>query len=134
MVKIKRKVALGTKAFLMHLLKKEETEVELNGYTFDYNEEHYSFDPEITANEVVKYNPNNNTYTIEVEEEITEDTKIDNLVEIVINDKNIPHTAVFYNTSINERLPITIYRPQVFYMLNDDSTITRIWENGKLVD
>ena len=64
----------------------------------------------------------------------TEKTEIDNLVEIVIIDKNIPHTSVFYNTSINERLSITRYRPQVFYMLNDDSTITRIWENGKLVD
>ena len=73
-------------------------------------------------------------FTVNDEKEITEDTKIDNLVEIVINDKNIPHTAVFYNTSINERLSITRYRPQVFYMLNDDSTITRIWENGKLVD
>ena len=71
---------------------------------------------------------------IEVEKEVTEKTEIDNLVEIVIIDKNIPHTSVFYNTSINERLSITRYRPQVFYMLNDDSTITRIWENGKLVD
>ncbi|MCG2219148.1 hypothetical protein K4T96_02190 [Staphylococcus epidermidis] len=73
-------------------------------------------------------------FRIEVEKEVTEKTEIDNLVEIVIIDKNIPHTSVFYNTSINERLSITRYRPQVFYMLNDDSTITRIWENGKLVD
>lgn len=73
-------------------------------------------------------------FRIEVEKEVTEKTEIDNLVEIVIIDKNIPHTSVFYNTSINERLFITRYRPQVFYMLNDDSTITRIWENGKLVD
>ena len=73
-------------------------------------------------------------FRIEVEKEVTETTEIDNLVEIVIIDKNIPHTSVFYNTSINERLSITRYRPQVFYMLNDDSTITRIWENGKLVD
>lgn len=73
-------------------------------------------------------------FSIEVEKEVTEKTEIDNLVEIVIIDKNIPHTSVFYNTSINERLSITRYRPQVFYMLNDDSTITRIWENGKLVD
>ncbi|MCG2223153.1 hypothetical protein K4V09_11035 [Staphylococcus epidermidis] len=79
------------------------------------------------------YSPED-TFTVEIEEEITEETEIDNLVEIVIIDKNIPHTAVFYNTSINERLSITRYRPQVFYMLNDDSTITRIWENGKLVD
>lgn len=73
-------------------------------------------------------------FRIEVEKEVTEKTEIDNLVEIVIIDKNIPHTSVFYNTSINERLSITRYRPQVFYMLNDDSTITRIWENGKLAD
>lgn len=73
-------------------------------------------------------------FRIEVEKEVTEKTEIDNLVEIVIIDKNIPHTSVFYNTSINERLSITRYRPQFFYMLNDDSTITRIWENGKLVD
>lgn len=73
-------------------------------------------------------------FRIEVEKEVTEKTEIDNLVEIVIIDKNIPHTSVFYNTSINERLSITRYKPQVFYMLNDDSTITRIWENGKLVD
>ena len=73
-------------------------------------------------------------FRIEVEKEVTEKTEIDNLVEIVIIDKNIPHTSVFYNTSINERLSITRYRPQVFYMLNDDSTINRIWENGKLVD
>ncbi|UTF81171.1 hypothetical protein [Staphylococcus epidermidis] len=73
-------------------------------------------------------------FRIEVEKEVTEKTEIDNLVEIVIIDKNIPHTSVFYNTSINERLSITRYRPKVFYMLNDDSTITRIWENGKLVD
>ena len=73
-------------------------------------------------------------FRIEVEKEVTEKTEIDNLVEIVIIDKNIPHTSVFYNTSINERLSITRYRPQVFYMLNGDSTITRIWENGKLVD
>lgn len=79
------------------------------------------------------YSPQD-TYTVEIEEEVAEDTKIDSLVEIVINDKNIPHTSVFYNTSINERLSITRYRPQVFYMLNDDSTITRIWENGRLVD
>ena len=73
-------------------------------------------------------------FRIEVEKEVTEKTEIDNLVEIVIIDKNIPHTSVFYNTSINERLSITRYRPQVFYMLNEDATITRIWENGKLVE
>ncbi|MFC1451131.1 hypothetical protein ABXK36_35655, partial [Bacillus cereus] len=90
--------------------------------------------PKLKVKNYISYNEKDETFTVEVQEELTEDTKIDNLVEIVINDKNIPHTSVFYNTGINERLFITRYRPQVFYMLNDDSTITRIWENGRLVD
>ena len=53
MVKIKRKVEMTPKEFLKHLLEQEETEVELDGYTFDYNEEHYSFDPEIKTNEFI---------------------------------------------------------------------------------
>ena len=74
MVKIKRKVALGTKAFLIHLLKKEETEVELDGYAFDYNDKNYLFDPEIKANEFISYDPHSGTFTVKVEEKVTEET------------------------------------------------------------
>ena len=37
MVKIKREVEMTPKEFLKHLLEQEETEVELDGYTFYYN-------------------------------------------------------------------------------------------------
>ena len=132
MVKIKNKVTLKPKELIKYLLDFEETEFALYIETEGgYNN---LFKPKLKVANYITYNEEEETFTIEVEEEITEDTKIDDLVEIVINDKNIPHTSVFYNTSINERLSITRYRPQAFYMLNDDSTITRIWENGKLVD
>lgn len=133
MAKIKRKVEMKQKEFLKHLLEQEETEVELNGYTFDYNEEHYSFDPEITTNEVVSYNPNNNTYTVEVEEEIAEETKIDNLAEFYIDKKGKKRFEQNDDISIGRRLRECIYKPEAFYSLNDDMTMTLIWKDGKLV-
>ena len=128
MVKIKRKVALGTKAFLIHLLKKEETEVELDGYTFNYNEENYSFDPEITANEVISYDPHSGTFTVEVEEEITEETKIAKLVSVNRSTQN--EVNINFNCSIGQLLDRSEYN---YYILNDDSTLTLIWKDGELV-
>lgn len=124
MVKIKKKVALGPKAFLMHLLKKEETEVELYSYTF--NGENFSFDPEVTANEVVSYNPNNNTYTVEVEEEIDEDTVFKHLYEYT-NEKNF---YTYEDASISE-MKDTISEE---FWIKDVDTMTLLWKGGKLVD
>lgn len=138
MAKIKRKVALGPKAFLMHLLKKEETEVELDGYSFD--DGIYSFDPEVTANEFVSYNPNNNTYTVEVEEEITEDTVIFRLLEVRNaipskqegwKDLKILKSYMYGNRTIAE---VENEYTVAFYMLNDDMTMTLIWKDNELVD
>ncbi|MCG1499655.1 hypothetical protein K4P56_12765 [Staphylococcus epidermidis] len=128
MVKIKKRVALGPKAFLMQLLKKEETEVELDGYTFNYNEENYSFDPEITANEVISYDPHSGTFTVEVEEEITEETKIAKLVSVNRSTQN--EVNINFNCSIGQLLDRSEYN---YYILNDDSTLTLIWKDGELV-
>ena len=137
MVKIKKRVALGPKAFLMQLLKKEETEVELDGYTFNYNEENYSFDPEIIANEVISYDPHSGTFTVEVEEELTEDTKLDRVLEIY-NDLHSPgsvSSVIQKGASINKILE---YNPSYFntaclYLINEDMTLTLIWKDGELV-
>lgn len=139
MVKIKKRVALGPKAFLMQLLKKEETEVELDGYTFNYNEENYSFDPEITANEVISYDPHSGTFTVAVEEEITEETKLPKFLVIfldmsVSNYNETP--AIGENESIkeilqgNEKRSLTI---KGIHLVNDDETHTLIWKDGELV-
>lgn len=132
MAKIKVKKELKPKEFLKYLLEQEETEVELNGYTFDYNEEHYSFDPEITANEVVKYNPNNNTYTIEIEEEIDENTVFPVLVKTLKNGFNEITVISFENASINSSKSHN--KTISYHILNDDGTMTLIWKDGELIE
>ncbi|KAB2275170.1 hypothetical protein F9B63_07455 [Staphylococcus epidermidis] len=140
MVKIKRKVALGPKAFLKHLLEQEETEVALDGYTFDYSEEHYSFDPEITANEFISYDPHSGTFTVEVEEKITEDTVIFRLLEVrnaipskktEWKDLKLLKSYLYGNHSISE---VKNEHSIAIYILNDDMTMTLIWKDGKLID
>lgn len=140
MAKIKRKVEMTPKEFLKHLLEQEETEVELDGYTFNYNEEHYSFDPEIKANEVISYDPHSGTFTVEVEEEITEDTVIFRLLEVrnAISSKEegwqdlkILKSYVYGNHTIAE---VKNEYSVAFYILKDDMTITLIWKDNELVD
>lgn len=136
MVKIKRKVEMTPKEFLKHLLEQEETEVELDGYTFNYNEEIYSFDPEITANEVISYDPHSRTFTVEVEEEITEDTKLSSVLEMY-KDIHYPgsvSSVIQKGASINNILE---YNPSYFntrclYLINEDMTLTLIWKDGEL--
>jgi len=125
MVKIKRKVALEPKAFLIHLLKKEETEVELDGYTFNYNKEIYSFDPEIIANEIISYNSHSGTFTVEVEEEITEETVIKRFYEYTKGKRFFKH----------EDIPISKIKDDLSkeFWLKDGDTMTLIWKDGELV-
>lgn len=132
MVKIKNKLSLEPKELLKYLLDLEETDFTLYVETEDgYNN---VLKPKLEVKNHIAFNEENMKFEIEAQEEITEDTNIDKLVELVINDKDIPHTSLYYNTSINQMLSATRHRPQVYFMLNDDSTLTRIWENGKLVD
>lgn len=78
-----------------------------------------------------KFLPTYETFTVEIEEQITEDTAILRLVEF----GNYGHGKDFswhYNTSINEELDIG---SEAFYIMNDDKTMTLIWTKEKgLVD
>lgn len=137
MVKIKKKVALEPKAFLVHLLKKEETEVELDGYTFDYNEEHYSFDPEIKTNEFISYSLHSDTFTVEIEEEITEDTKLPKCLEISFDRKSGRDIGVVYENcsvkQLTDRNPEHLLDIRTIHLVNDDGTVELIWKDGELV-
>lgn len=138
MVKIKKKVALEPKAFLVHLLKKEETEVELGGYTFDYNEEHYSFDPEIKTNEFISYSLHSDTFTVEIEEEITEETKLPKCLEIYFDDKvaKADEINVYMEKSISEILQESKryqFETKAIYLFGDNGNLTPIWKDGELV-
>mgnify|MGYP006991621030 FL=1 len=137
MVKIKKRVALGPKAFLMQLLKKEETEVELDGYTFNYNEENYLFGPEIIANEVISYDPHSGTFKVEIEEEITEETKLPKFLEISFDRKSGRDFAVVREKeSIKNIVDKNIEHfidTRTIHLFDDDGTHTLIWKYGELV-
>lgn len=132
MAKIKVKKELKPKEFLKYLLEQEETEVELNGYTFDYNSENYSFDPEITANEVISYDAHSGTFTVVVEEGIDGNAVFPVLVKTLKNAFNEITVVSFENASINSSKS---YNETISYhILNDDGTMTLIWKDGAMVD
>ncbi|MEM5613977.1 hypothetical protein AAHB43_15360 [Staphylococcus pseudintermedius] len=75
-------------------------------------------------------------FEVEVEEEITEDTKIPTLIELFVSGYGqIIHT--YYRTSIRETIGEVVKGvdalPKAFYILNDDMTMALIWKDGELV-
>lgn len=77
------------------------------------------------------------TFTVEIDEEITEETEILILVELFVSDYGlIIHT--YYRTSIREAIGEVVKGvdalPKSFYILNDDYTMTLIWEDGEMVE
>lgn len=75
----------------------------------------------------MEYLSKNDTFTVEIEEPITEDTVILRLVEFG-NNGHGNDFSWHYNTSINEELDIG---SEAFYILNDDLTMTLIWTKDK---
>lgn len=76
----------------------------------------------------VKYIFKDETFTVEIEEEITKETEIPKLVSI--NRNNLNEVNINFNCSIRQLLDRNDYN---YYILNDDSTLTLIWKDGELV-
>ncbi|HDG4173682.1 TPA: hypothetical protein RUV36_001953 [Staphylococcus aureus] len=75
------------------------------------------------------------TFEVEVEEEITEETKFDRLFEVFEVSEGECNSTSNRNTSINESLNDDRCFPiKAFYILNDDLTMTLIWKDGRLVE
>ncbi|WP_117218004.1 hypothetical protein [Staphylococcus aureus] len=75
------------------------------------------------------------TFIVEVEEEITEETKFDRLFEVFEVSEGEYNPTSNRNTSINESLNDDRCFPiKAFYILNDDLTMTLIWKDGRLVE
>ncbi|MEN4468970.1 hypothetical protein [Staphylococcus hominis] len=138
MVKIKKKVEMtlpeliewGFKneikntEFVSNFFKKKSVIFNLSGWA-EFSDE-YAYLPE-------------DTFTVEVEEEITEDTQIYRLLELKDSfifkdggwkDLNIMKSNMYGNQSISE---VKNDESKNFYMLNEDDTLTLIWKNGELV-
>ncbi|UXU56519.1 hypothetical protein [Staphylococcus agnetis] len=71
------------------------------------------------------------TFTVEVEEEITEDTVINGLVEVYRASSGFLKSVMFPRESVRvAKRDVTV----AFYMLNDDMTMTLLWKNGEMVE
>ena len=68
------------------------------------------------------------TFTVEIEEEIDEDTRLDELVVRYRNDDIYIFPQERINDFKNDSSIVAFYIP------NDDFTLTLIWRNGKLVE
>ncbi len=73
-------------------------------------------------------------FEVEVEEEITEETKFDRLFELFEVSEGEYSPTSNRNTSINESLNGRCFPIKAFYILNDDLTMTLIWKDGELVE
>ncbi|WP_415410080.1 hypothetical protein [Staphylococcus agnetis] len=72
------------------------------------------------------------TFEVEVEEEVTEETVIPKLIEFCCDDYDSMEFGYF-----NIETKIKDMKDQgsiAFYMLNDDMTMTLIWKNGEMVE
>ncbi|HDJ3131255.1 TPA: hypothetical protein PP861_001867 [Staphylococcus aureus] len=74
------------------------------------------------------------TFEVEVEEKITEETKFDRLFEVFEYLEGQYDCESNVNISINERLKDKCFPIESFYILNDDLTLTLIWKDGELVE
>ncbi|HEB2245072.1 TPA: hypothetical protein RY790_000566 [Staphylococcus aureus] len=76
----------------------------------------------------------NATFSVKVEEEITEETKFDRLLEVYEIQEGVYKSALHKGISLNERFEDdNIFPTKAFYILNDDLTMTLIWKDGELV-
>ncbi|WP_274316324.1 hypothetical protein [Staphylococcus hyicus] len=100
----------------------------------DGSEVHFEQEGHFNTEEYIAFNE---TFEVEVEEEITEDTEIPVLIKLFEVSK-IPRTRTSINSSIKEELEIVekfgFNDPKAFYMLNSDSTATLLWKDGEMVE
>ena len=71
---------------------------------------------------------NKDTFTVEVEEEITEDTRLDKLIVRYRNDDIYIFPQERIDDFKNDSSIVAFYIP------NDDLTLTLIWRDGKLIE
>ncbi|HEE8876862.1 TPA: hypothetical protein R8C95_003046 [Staphylococcus aureus] len=73
------------------------------------------------------------TFEVEFEEDITEETKVDRLIELFEIQEGDYNSTLYENTSIKECLYGRCVPTKAFYILNDDLTMTLIWKDGELL-
>ncbi|MHA5001803.1 hypothetical protein ACX1D5_13065 (plasmid) [Staphylococcus aureus] len=105
-----------------------------NFYTKDFSDGYVRFHLDTNKCLITGFVSLNEPFIVEVEKEITEDTKFDRLFEVFEVSEGEYNPTSNRNTSINESLNDDRCFPiKAFYILNDDMTMTLIWKDGELV-
>ena len=77
------------------------------------------------------------TFTVENEEEVTEDTKLPKCLEISFDRKSGRDIAVVYENcsvkQLTDRNPEHLLDIRTIHLVNDDGTVELIWKDGELV-
>ena len=134
MVKIKRKVEMTQKEFVQFLIEKaainEITQSTKNGKDFELCIKLKSDNNKINRID-------NNLVEVEIEEEITENTKVPKLIEVYEYDGRLSaylNTKMPIKKALNDSQSDLLCVPIAFYMLNDDMTMTLLWKEGEMVE
>lgn len=93
----------------------------------------------------VRFHPNTNKcstssfipidipFIVDIEKEVTEETKVDRLIELFEIQEGDYNSTLYENTSIKECLYGRCVPTKAFYILNDDLTMTLTWKDGELL-
>ncbi|HDB6693868.1 TPA: hypothetical protein O8A71_001697 [Staphylococcus aureus] len=77
--------------------------------------------------------PIDTPFIVDVEKEITEETKFDKLLKVFEPIEGDYSSILYTNTSIKECLYGRCVPAKAYYILNDDLTMTLIWKDGELL-
>ena len=133
MAKIKRKVEMTLPELIQWGWKNHITEKAFysnldGGSVYFDNLQNVSTEHEIAINE---------TFTVEIEEEVTEDTKLPKCLEISFDRKSGRDIAVVYENhsvkQLTDRNPEHLLDIRTIHLVNDDGTVELIWKDGELV-
>ncbi|WP_053031984.1 hypothetical protein [Staphylococcus haemolyticus] len=133
MVKIKRKVEMTLPELIEWAWENEVSDKafysNLDGGSVYFDKiQNLSIEHEIAINE---------TFTVEVEEEITEETKLSKCLEISFDRKSGRDVAVIHENwsvkQLTDNNPEYLKGIRTFHLVNDDGTVTLVWKDGELV-
>ena len=135
MVKIKRKVEMTLPELIEWGFKNNIKNKKFISNSKDYTS--VTFDS-TGWGEFNNYFSPEDTFTVEVEEEITEETKLPKCLEIYFDDKvaKADEINVYMEKSISEILQESKryqFETKAIYLFGDNGNLTPIWKDGELV-
>ncbi|MCM5673488.1 hypothetical protein [Staphylococcus hominis] len=136
MVKIKRKVEMTLPELIEWGFKNEIKNIEFVSNFFEKKSVIFNLSGWAEFSDEYAYLPED-TFTVEIEEEVTEDTKLPKCLEISFDRKSGRDIAVVYENcsvkQLTDRNPEHLLDIRTIHLVNDDGTVKLIWKNGELV-